>query len=126
MPDKHEVGGSSPLGPTSIRKDARQTIIENRIKKRNETDSCRKDFLIERLEGLSEKWEKTILHLSRKTRVESSDKRATFYDDPNNYLRSSSKKQILREQSKRSCSSEKEHKVNALAPRAEEGRDNLR
>ena len=24
------------------------------------------------------------------------------------------------------CSSEKEHKVNALAPRAEEGRDNLR
>ena len=27
---------------------------------------------------------------------------------------------------KRSCSSEKEHKVNALAPRAEEGRDNLR
>ena len=31
-----------------------------------------------------------------------------------------------RERSKRSCSSEKEHKVNALAPRAEEGRDNLR
>ena len=58
MPDKHEVGGSSPLGPTSVRKGARQTIIENRIKKRNETDSCRKDFLIERLEGLSEKWEK--------------------------------------------------------------------
>ena len=28
--------------------------------------------------------------------------------------------------SKKSCSSEKEHKVNALAPRAEEGRDNLR
>ena len=26
----------------------------------------------------------------------------------------------------RSCSSEKEHKMNALAPRAEEGRDNLR
>ena len=52
------------LGPTSTRKGARQTIIENRIKKRNETDSCRKDFLIERLEGLSEKWEKTILHLS--------------------------------------------------------------
>ena len=25
MPDKHEVGGSSPLGPTSIRKDAAQT-----------------------------------------------------------------------------------------------------
>ena len=31
-----------------------------------------------------------------------------------------------RERSKRSCSSEKEHKVNALAPRADEGRDNLR
>ena len=24
MPDKHEVGGSSPLGPTSVRKDAAQ------------------------------------------------------------------------------------------------------
>ena len=31
-----------------------------------------------------------------------------------------------RERSKRGCSSEKEHKVNALAPRAEEGRDYLR
>ena len=31
-----------------------------------------------------------------------------------------------RERSKRSCASEKEHKVNALAPRAEEGRDKLR
>ena len=31
-----------------------------------------------------------------------------------------------RESSKRGCSSEKEHKVNALAPRADEGRDNLR
>ena len=29
MPDKHEVGGSSPLGPTSIRKDAAQT--EDRV-----------------------------------------------------------------------------------------------
>ena len=33
---------------------------------------------------------------------------------------------LERTKSKRSCSSEKEHKVNALAPRAEEGRDNLR
>ena len=29
-------------------------------------------------------------------------------------------------ENKRGCSSEKEHKVNALAPRAEEGRDYLR
>ena len=29
MPDKHEVGGSSPLGPTSTRKDAAQT--EDRV-----------------------------------------------------------------------------------------------
>ena len=34
-------------------------------------------------------------------------------------------KLVLREH-ERSCSSEKEHKMNALAPRAEEGRDNLR
>ena len=33
---------------------------------------------------------------------------------------------LERTKSKRSCSSEKEHKVNALAPRADEGRDNLR
>ena len=78
MPDKHEVGGSSPLGPTkashlrfnrakmqssfarykhikeewfvkrqSCLQDCSQlpervgdVLIENRIKKRNETDSC--------------------------------------------------------------------------------------
>ena len=33
---------------------------------------------------------------------------------------------LERTKSKKSCSSEKEHKVNALAPRADEGRDNLR
>ena len=43
MPDKHEVGGSSPLGPTSRK--AAKMLIENRIKERNETDSCmRKTF----------------------------------------------------------------------------------
>ena len=44
MPDKHEVGGSSPLGPTSDEKSREgkhaqraQMLIENRIKKeRNE------------------------------------------------------------------------------------------
>ena len=82
MPDKHEVGGSSPLGPTSalflavltVRRETEESIneyllceisfliggaektefkkfskvgvvdiemfIENRIEKRNETDSC--------------------------------------------------------------------------------------
>ena len=67
MPDKHEVGGSSPLGPTkqvtlatliSLPDDEvgrhklltvidlatpclnQQMFIENRINKRNETDSC--------------------------------------------------------------------------------------
>ena len=39
MPDKHEVGGSSPLGPTSEPMFAKM-FIENRINKRNETDSC--------------------------------------------------------------------------------------
>ena len=42
MPDKHEVGGSSPLGPTIVAS-ATNVFIENRIK-RNETDSC-KGFL---------------------------------------------------------------------------------
>ena len=40
MPDKHEVGGSSPLGPTSKQKSLHKMFIENRINKRNETDSC--------------------------------------------------------------------------------------
>ena len=51
----------------------------------------------------------------------------------NNYLRSSSKKAefesfIPKEwrKSENGCSSEKEHKVNALALRADEGRDYLR
>ena len=52
----------------------------------------------------------------------------------NNYLRSSSKKaEIVSKMIERSmekkqdgCSSEKERKVNALALRADEGRDNLR
>ena len=47
----------------------------------------------------------------------------------NNYLRSSSKKAELVSKingEQNGCSSEKERKVNALALRAEEGRDNLR
>ena len=47
----------------------------------------------------------------------------------NNYLRSSSKKAgtyFLRKREQDGCSSEKERKVNALALRADEGRDNLR
>ena len=54
-----------------------------------------------------------------------------IYNPKNNYLRSSSKKlknsqeKFLKENAI-GCSSEKEHKVNALALRAEEGRDYLR
>ena len=48
-----------------------------------------------------------------------------FTTQKNNYLRAQAKKANL-ERTRGSCSSEKEHKVNALAPRAEEGRDNLR
>ena len=50
----------------------------------------------------------------------------------NNYLRSSSKKaefvsvREIMEKKQNGCSSEKERKVNALALRAEEGRDYLR
>ena len=48
--------------------------------------------------------------------------------NPNNYLRSSSKKAefVLKRIKQNGCSSEKERKVNALALRAEEGRDYLR
>ena len=50
-----------------------------------------------------------------------------IYNPKNNYLRSSSKKlKIPKEKMEKSCSSEKERKVNALALRAEEGRDYLR
>ena len=53
MPDKHEVGGSSPLGPTSVEK-TQQTFIENRIKKKETKQIVvLRDFLIMRLEGLS-------------------------------------------------------------------------
>ena len=63
---------------------------------------------------------------------EESSKERSFHYNPNNYLRNSSKSETWTEyrgsekENKRGCSSEKEHKVNALAPRAEEGRDYLR
>ena len=47
----------------------------------------------------------------------------------NNYLRSSSNKKaelVFNENKQNGCSSEKERKVNALALRADEGRDYLR
>ena len=59
-------------------------------------------------------------------------KNGLFITTQNNYLRNSSKSETWTEyrenekENKRGCSSEKEHKVNALAPRAEEGRDYLR
>ena len=55
---------------------------------------------------------------------EESSKERSFHYNPNNYLRNSSKSETC--ENERSCSSEKEHKVNALAPRADEGRDYLR
>ena len=56
-------------------------------------------------------------------------KRSFNLQPKNNYLRSSSKKAGIIPKNgelEESCSSEKERKVNALALRADEGRDNLR
>ena len=59
-------------------------------------------------------------------------KRSFNLQPKNNYLRSSSKKaEFVSEirnygEKQNGCSSEKERKVNALALRADEGRDNLR
>ena len=55
-------------------------------------------------------------------------KRSFNLQPKNNYLRSSSKKaeNLFQENKQNGCSSEKERKVNALALRADEGRDNLR
>ena len=39
MPDKHEVGGSSPLEPTKASEGLRRKIIENRIKILKRTDN---------------------------------------------------------------------------------------
>ena len=55
----------------------------------------------------------------------------SFQSQPkNNYLRSSSKRSVEcfseRKEKQEGCSSEKERKENALALKAEEGRDNLR
>ena len=69
------------------------------------------------------------------TTVNYKTKRSFNLQPKNNYLRSSSKKaefvssvlEIIRYGEKQNgCSSEKERKVNALALRAEEGRDYLR
>ena len=51
-----------------------------------------------------------------------------IYNPNNNYLRSSMQKKLkfLKRIKENNCSSEKEHKVNALALRADEGRDYLR
>ena len=56
-------------------------------------------------------------------------KRSFNLQPKNNYLRSSSKKAEFvssNGEKQNGCSSEKERKVNALALRADEGRDNLR
>ena len=68
-------------------------------------------------------------HLRRTRKNKCELKGLLIYNPKNNYLRSSSKKaelvsKIYGEQN--GCSSEKERKVNALALRADEGRDNLR
>ena len=48
MPDKHEVGGSSPLEPTNNKQEfvEKRKIIENRIKILKRTDNFLKDFEI--------------------------------------------------------------------------------
>ena len=48
MPDKHEVGGSSPLEPTksAVPTAKQRKIIENRIKILKRTDNFLKDFEI--------------------------------------------------------------------------------
>ena len=51
--------------------------------------------------------------------------RRSFHYNPKEQLFAKLKQERACE-NKRGCSSEKEHKVNALAPRAEEGRDYLR
>ena len=55
-------------------------------------------------------------------------KRSFYLQPKNNYLRSSMQKKLkfLKRIKENNCSSEKEHKVNALALRADEGRDYLR
>ena len=64
----------------------------------------------------------------RQTTVNYKTKRSFNLQPKNNYLRSSSKKAEKKIPNRRTkgCSSEKERKVNALALRAEEGRDYLR
>ena len=86
-----------------------------------------------RLEGLSDKFVgKQFCHLNREVRVENSGfqkKDMVFSDEipqPKTIICELKQEAILRKENQESCSSEKEHKVNALAPMAEEGRDNLR
>ena len=55
-------------------------------------------------------------------------KRRSFLYNPNNYLRDSSKTSsfLFNKEKQQGRSSKEERKVNALALRADEGRDNLR
>ncbi len=65
-----------------------------------------------RLEGLSVRWETTILPL--KGGKNKATKKTTKYLN---------EAQAIKENSKEDCSSEEEHKENALASGADEGRD---
>ena len=117
-------------------------LIENRIKKRNETDSCNweklvienyKRFFRTKEVGTISSASREIL---RRTKQRKNERSWSFYflqPKEYNYLRSSSKKLNLFQisviqngEKQNGCSSEKERKVNALALRADEGRDNLR
>ena len=177
MPDKHEVGGSSPLGPTKEKQcfsthwivkstevtcvlssnevrdklhivgwgacdDANEMFIENRIKKRNETDSCNwEKLVIENYKGFSvqKKWEQ-FRRLQEESwggqnKRKNERLRSFYFLQPKIQLFAKLKQKKLNlfqisvrqnGEKQNGCSSEKERKVNALALRADEGRDNLR
>ena len=130
--------------PVSQERYKRQMFIENRIEKKKRTDSCIEKDQRKTIKGLSESGNTLQDRCPTRKRwvVENSvgnevSKETVFSNTTQNKqlfaklkqeanLKSLKFQKRKRERSKRSCSSEKEHKVNALAPRAEEGRDYLR
>ena len=119
-----------------------EMLIENRIKKRNETDSCNwEKLVIENYKGFSvqKKWEQ-FRRLREKSWGGQNNVRTkdhglfTSYNPKNTIICEAQAKKlnlfqfVVRQNGEKQngCSSEKERKVNALALRADEGRDNLR
>ena len=117
-------------------------LIENRIKKRNETDSCNwEKLVIENYKGFSvqKKWEQ-FRRLQEESwggqnKRKNERLRSFYFLQPKLQLFAKLKQKKLNlfqisvrqnGEKQNGCSSEKERKVNALALRADEGRDNLR